>query len=598
MPRVPKHPIPTVKDRPISPVFQTGAGAGIRAFGGDTGLTEAGKGLRGVSDQLAQIAVNMQADENDRISKDGVVELDGIIRSSLYGDEENRGFLSLAGKDSLGAYSGVVERIQTERERISEGMSEAVLKIYNAGADQSQKGFLNKVAVSVATNRKVANLRSSEARKESAIEDAATAYNDPKEVKSAFAKIRGEVHAQANIRGWGEDRLKLELQTALDTTVSKMVGTAIGLDDIPGAQSILDAYGAMLSGTVRSNLVKSLREPKRIEQIEKGRDIILNAQIENGWSQARTRKEIKRAFTGQIETGILEAVKKEWAAQKAFKDQNEEATETEMSTAIANGMSIDKIMKTDLRWAALPQITKERLIRGAEIAAEGKDHLLVSDGVTEDWLLALDEDVFRTVPIGNYKSSLTDGEWDNVFSMQRAAVNSMGAKAEKLTIFHGALTALRRLSPQLLWGSKDQDPEVTGPLIKKMRAWVQDNFDKGKTPTPVEVDEFATLLLADVLVPGMLWGENKVGLVGQLDQLEPKEQAKARIKFEHISEEEVGKIRALRSRLQLLPLSKTDEETWIGDYYAAILLDDLPRRDRMIKEALAGGRKKVVLEIQ
>ena len=269
-----------------------------------------------------------------------------------------------------------------------------------------------------------------------------------------------------------------------------------------------------------------------------------------------------------------------------------------MSTAIANGMSIDKIMKTDLRWAALPQVIKERLIRGAEIAAEGKEHPLVSDGVTEDWLLALDEDVFRTVPLGNYKSSLTQGEWNNVFSTQRAAVNSMDAKAEKLTIFNGALTALRRLSPQLLWGAKNQDPEVTGPLIKKMRAWVQDNFDKGKTPTPVEVDEFATFLLADVLVPGMLWGENKIGLVGQLDQLEPKEQAKARIKFEHISEEEVDKIRALRSRLQLLSLSKTDEETWIGDYYAAILLDDLPRRDRMIKEALAGGRKKVVLEIQ
>jgi len=267
---------PSVEVRPAAPSYQSTQGATIDAFGGDgRGAIQGGRDLMVAGGQAAQLATKILIDDNEREAKTLDVEFSKSLRVIAYGDgtDANPGYYATRGENAIGGHKSASEAIEKRRKELIDGASNPRVKeMFGTSAAARAEHELTSFGRHLNDQKRAANNTATEARIGEAVNDAVSAYNDPEVAGRSSSIIRSEVAALAEREGLGKEGAAAKYKEAFTVLTQGRVKAALAADDVEGAQKIFDANSEGISGAVRTELQKSLRDGSVAKQAQVLRD--------------------------------------------------------------------------------------------------------------------------------------------------------------------------------------------------------------------------------------------------------------------------------------------------------------------------------------
>lgn len=253
MARVPSAPNLSNVQRSLIPQPTNVVRATPGAFGAQIGRAqaEAGASLAGAGQQLAQIAIEMQHESNQRELKgadNAQSELEHTIWSGD-GTAANPGFGNLEGQFAVDAQADTERVRQKGMEAIRKGLSSDFLRArWDEMSSQRSSAARARSSDHVVKQSKVANARQADTRMALAIRDAASDFNNPTRMNDHFAAAGAEANTAAWNRGIRDQK---QLDLASDIARSKVARSAIegaiANDDVALAKDLLKSYSSPFS---------------------------------------------------------------------------------------------------------------------------------------------------------------------------------------------------------------------------------------------------------------------------------------------------------------------------------------------------------------
>ena len=245
MPTVPTLTGPQVESRPLAPRFQDASGATAQNFGVGlgAGMDQAGRRISRAGDELGQLALQIQAEDNERELKKAEVTYRTQLLTLGHGDgtEANRGLYDDRGEVAIGKHKQGREAILAARKGVLDNIQNTRVKqIFGEISAMDELRELKTYDHFVGQQRRVAADTVAQSRIDLAKNSAALRWNDPMEMKRSLEVITNETRAWAQRNGMGEDVLKNELAKEQGSLVSNVIKSA-SVSNLAMAKKILAA---------------------------------------------------------------------------------------------------------------------------------------------------------------------------------------------------------------------------------------------------------------------------------------------------------------------------------------------------------------------
>lgn len=294
----------SVLPQSAGPAFNS-TSAPLEAFGGSSrGLLQAGQQLGQIGDEMAAEALRIQQDENERASKNLDIMYGEAIRKIQFGDGQNKGYFSEMGEDALTNFGAASEALDKELQTIMESTdNKRAVELFRRAADTRKLAALNSMSRHREQQQKVAAIATSEARVNSAVQDAAANWRDTKAIGLARATIMSEVMDQAEAQGWTPEIARDKLSTALSSMHEAAVMNAFRTDPIE-AQLYYTTHLDDINGTTRTKIETLLEDGvMRTRSQELADDYVANYETE-----AEAIAAAKKDLQGKIEDETLDRI--------------------------------------------------------------------------------------------------------------------------------------------------------------------------------------------------------------------------------------------------------------------------------------------------
>lgn len=506
----------SVLPQSAGPAFNS-TSAPLEAFGGSfRGLLQAGQQLGKIGDEMAAEALRIQQDENERVSKNLDIMYGEAIRKIQFGDGQSKGYFSEMGENAITNFGAASEALDKELQTIMGSTdNKRAVELFRRAADTRKLAALNSMSRHREQQQKIAAIATSEARVNSAVQDAAANWRDTKAVGLARATIMSEVMDQAEAQGWTPEIARDKLSTALSSMHEAAVMNAFRTDPIE-AQLYYTTHLDDINGTTRTKIETLLEDGVMRTRAQEIADDVF-AKFPN--DEAAGAKYIREKYSGKLEQGALDTLAQIFSTND--RQRNRTTAEQKQQGKAQAVLIASGIMTLDLsesealkyleervsgpmynevqselrqRYAALErdqrkavddarslfltqmytenktlaQLQKEYpsefLTLSGEKGAindlqntqkqivEGRLYAPASDGETYDALRTMSQRDLAGVNLLEYRSRLTEEEYSNIQRQQTAASKALENKAESRSAYSAAATALRTYAPPVKEG--------------------------------------------------------------------------------------------------------------------------------------------------
>lgn len=557
--------VPSVEARPVDPGYQTARGADADAFG--AGIAKAVQGLGQSIGQTAQpvdrMALQLQAEDNERQAKDLDNQFSAFVRDYTLGDG---GFYTKKGEAAIAAGPRVQEDIEKKRqELLGKAPNKRVRDMFDLSSSSRANTTYDKAAGYILQERNAANNATAQTRIFEATQDAAAAYNDDKQLNRSQAIIENEVNALGELNGWSPEIIASKIQTERTNMYSQAIRSAMKHQQTDVARNLFDRVKSTLDGVEQAELAKIISSEDLLGKAQRTADEIVaahtdfNAQYEAAGKIAdpKLRKEtedmiIERAgrlaqlynidrtlSTQERQTTILgesdrimsmpgtEADK--LAAARAIEDPEiRSAVTADISNRLTETRTLenreyDRVLgvasqainsgQTLNEWAAanpeeymtLSKNTQaiSGLREAQKAVAEGRLFAEVTDGETLGQLQRLPAVKLSEVNPEIYRYQLTKEEYSKLSNMVASASASVEKVKENFSVYGQGESALKDMAPKdLSWDDPKQssaDKKLQNDAMNQMNTFIHGFVSNGKLPTMEQIQDEATRLMTKIV---------------------------------------------------------------------------------------------------
>lgn len=257
---MPKVPVATQTQelQPLAPQ-RAFAGAEAASFGSVQGrqLQQVGSALNQTGDALAMTALRMQERQDAEAARRAFIDFDTRARALLL--DPDTGLYNRRGIDAKGVTTKAAKDLEEiEREVGQSLLSPRARLAFQERAATMKSGHLDGLARHESNEFRKQEEATTEAFLNSAVEGAASAYNNPKLREQYRAQGAAEIDNMARLHGWSPeltDRKKVEFDTLFHASViDKML-----VDDPTGAQQYYDEHKGSIDGGTQVKIEKALK---------------------------------------------------------------------------------------------------------------------------------------------------------------------------------------------------------------------------------------------------------------------------------------------------------------------------------------------------
>jgi len=259
MPEVPRITERTVLEK-AGPIALGSPDAPAGAFGATQGraIARLGEQIIGVSDDIFKASIALQDEDDQREFKKLDIELSAFIRELGRGDgtEENQGFYSTEGENTILAFPKAQVAIQNKRaELLASSSNNRVKNMFAVSSEQRVEKELSSFLTHVTKQRKRANKAVSLSRIDEAIDDATSVPFDRDVLERAIVIVEGEV-ASLN-REFSQEVIDSEVEKAVTGLLDKVIRAASALDNNK-AKKIFNDFLLKIDGVSRGAITGRL----------------------------------------------------------------------------------------------------------------------------------------------------------------------------------------------------------------------------------------------------------------------------------------------------------------------------------------------------
>lgn len=252
MPVVPRITGRTVLEK-AGPIALQSPDAPAGAFGATQGraIARLGEQVIRVSDDIFKASIAIQDEDDQREFKKLDIELSSFIRELGTGDgtEENQGFFSTEGENTILAFPKAQITIKNKRAELLAGASNNRVKnMFAVSSKQRVEKGLSSFLTHVTKQRKRANKATGDARITEAIDDATSAPFDRDILERAVVIVEGETATL--FKDFSQDVIDNEVEKAVTNLLDKVI-TAASRHDNRRARKIFDDFLLKIDGVSR-----------------------------------------------------------------------------------------------------------------------------------------------------------------------------------------------------------------------------------------------------------------------------------------------------------------------------------------------------------
>jgi hypothetical protein len=258
------------------------------------GYDDLGRGLQVASNALYE----EQLKDEERAVKNLEVEWSKKRREILFGDgtPNKPGFFSTSGEDTLNSRKGVEEELNKARAGIlGKASSPRVKQAFDLSSTTALQGELEQVDRYTITQRKAANLATSKAAIEEAVQQASTYFSDDGKWDAAVTRIANEMASMGDEQGWSQEVINTETQKVISQAASDRVKRAL-LTDAAAGETIYSKTRGMIDGDMRIEIEQDIKTAKKAEEVDR--------RLARAEHEAALARQDKAAF-GEWATRIL-----------------------------------------------------------------------------------------------------------------------------------------------------------------------------------------------------------------------------------------------------------------------------------------------------
>jgi hypothetical protein len=234
------------------------------------GYDDLGRGLQVASNALYE----EQLKDEERAVKNLEVEWSKKRREILFGDgtPNKPGFFSTSGEDTLNSRKSVEEELSKARAGIlGKASSPRVKQAFDLSSNAALQGELEQVDRYTITQRKAANLATSKAAIEEAVQQASTYFSDDGKWDAAVTRIANEMASMGDEQGWSQEVINTETQKVISQAASDRVKRAL-LTDAAAGETIYSKTRGMIDGDMRIEIEQDIKAAKNAERIQREHD--------------------------------------------------------------------------------------------------------------------------------------------------------------------------------------------------------------------------------------------------------------------------------------------------------------------------------------
>jgi hypothetical protein len=207
--------IPTQDTASVAPVGAPGTfsriDAGADSFGGQSANALAGDAqqLERGANVLQQHALAFQGMRNETLAKDADTGLMNTLDRIVY--DPKGGFATRFGRDAVDGYEGAMKEANEAYKGARDALpNDEAKRMYDGVALRNLQFALRSMSSHAATQNKLWQVESSDARVKTYQDNAANYYNDPQRFNTVLATIRSETRSKGEILGWSPDKVNAE----------------------------------------------------------------------------------------------------------------------------------------------------------------------------------------------------------------------------------------------------------------------------------------------------------------------------------------------------------------------------------------------------
>ena len=520
------------------------------AFGGlaAAGLIEGGRQLQGAGAGLAQMALDIQRDDNDAEVKERDNQISEALRASMYGDgtANNVGYYGLERKEAVRGYIPTEDNIREAVENIAkESSNDAVrLKVSQLGAVRIQRELGN-MTKHAAAERVKAFDEVSAAREAQASSDATNAWNNSGIMDNSLGIVADEAEDYARRHSLDEETAEVRLQRRQGVVIKSAFDAALTNDAVAVAEGLIAKHGDKLDGATHAEMDKALRTQTLYV---KGQALAASAAEKFPQNPTAARQYIRDVSEGKVEDeairqfnlqiaearGDKRARKSDAAERRALNSEARATYNHEESKRVkaekqaledANGVASDWLydgktlqelrVEKPLVWQLISR--KHSLMNQLEATqrdvAEGKLFATSSDGETVKKFKTEDIKGRSEFNLNTIRQQVTPGEWSTLVDNQASAQRQMkNLKEDKSSYTSGRAAIIRSAQFPTAAKQTSKQKNMLNEAEQAMGVYITDVLESGRKPTQTEIDGVAGEIAVQVVSDP--WGFS-LGILGE-----------------------------------------------------------------------------------
>lgn len=265
---MPKVPYQGVSEQPLRPLAQeriSSAGVTALAFGGGAaaGYQAVGEDLGNVSQDVTNIALDIQHRDAERAARDAMTSLSAYQRDKMYGTD---GYFGKNGQDAVDAQAGAAQQLTEFRQKTAEGLSDQARQLFDPSSINQTNNTLNNMASHAYKERDNADRASWKTAGIEANNQAAANPRDPKVLGNALA-VAGTMAANiSKADGNKPEVIAADRKTAETGVYLSAIESLIRRDSATDARVFYNGVKGNIDGEIQLKIEDRLDTADKDEQ--------------------------------------------------------------------------------------------------------------------------------------------------------------------------------------------------------------------------------------------------------------------------------------------------------------------------------------------
>ena len=259
------------------------------------------------------------------------------------------------------------------------------------------------------------------------------AITSPGSLQRENITIKQQVLNMAELRGWGKEKTKQELQKHTTDLHGRMVSKLMADGNDLGAKAYFDQIKKEIDPDVRTKIANSLKESTLRGESQRQADKIV---IGNAGSLGDALDKARSIKDPDLRDRTVQRVKQQFADNKAVKDFQEKQTYEVASALVEKTKSIDSIPVE--QWNTFSESKKKSLIAWKDLLRKGKDPITDQDLFYDMQLMAANPKTrsdFAKVNLTEKKHKLSRADFNKLTNLQAGIIKGDDKTKEGLSTF-------------------------------------------------------------------------------------------------------------------------------------------------------------------